>query len=93
MMRVPTLPIDPQSREIAEFFVKFRTIEGFVAVFEQKLTDLRILSKRRDIKRAAYYATEQLYAQLYNEGESRFRDSESFFHARRNHLKRKKGES
>lgn len=93
MMRIPNLPIDPQCREIAEFFVKFRSVDGFIAVFEQKLIDLRILTKRRDVKRAAYFETEQLYSQLYNEPKPRFRDCESFFHARRNYLKRKKGES
>jgi hypothetical protein len=78
MLALPVLPLDTSAQALVEFCLYIRTVEGFVAVFEQKLTDLGGKEKH---KGAAYEATEQLHSQLFS-GQRKFKDKEVFYNAR-----------
>jgi hypothetical protein len=78
MLAVPVFPLDTKSLELVEFCLLFRTTEGFIAVFEQKLKEF---GGKRKHKGPAYEATEHLYAQLFS-GQRRFKDREVFYNAR-----------
>ena len=78
MLAVPVLPLDTNAKALVDFCLYIRSVEGFVAVFEQKLEELGGKEKH---KGAAYEATEQLHSQLFS-GQRKFKDREVFYNAR-----------
>ncbi len=76
--KLPPLPLDIDARNLVDFCLHFRQVEGFVDVYEAELLKLQANRTKRGLKTAAYEATEQLYCQYFNIGR-RFSDRESFF--------------
>jgi hypothetical protein len=78
MLAVPVLPLDTNTKALVDFCLYIRTVEGFIALFEQKLIDL---GGKKKVMGAAYESTEQMYGQLFS-GQRRFKDRETFYSAR-----------
>jgi hypothetical protein len=76
MPQIPTLPLSAEAKSWIDFCVDFQTLEGFIGVYEQKLSELKPIRRSDGTKSAAYEATEQLYQQLF--GHRRYMDVEIF---------------
>ncbi|ADB41300.1 hypothetical protein [Spirosoma linguale] len=79
----PQLPFDESAREWVDFCLDFKTVAGFVTVFEQ--TWKQEFNSVEKFKGAAYEKTETLYNDLF--GQRRYNDREVFYSARSRHYK------
>ena len=85
---LPPLPLNTETRDLVDFCLSFRTVAGFIAVYDEQYSLIQARSrKKRGLKAAAYEATEQLYGQYLNIGR-RFADKENFFNERSRFLRR-----
>lgn len=78
MLTKPKLPLETSAKELVEFCIAFRTVAGFVAVFEQTWEEE--FNSVEKLKGSAYEKTEALYSQLF--GARRYADREVFYSAR-----------
>lgn len=83
MIAIPVLPLETSAKELVDFCLSFRTVQGFIEVFEQKWQEFDCAE---NLMGAAYEATEMLYNQLF--GQRRYKDREVFYSARCRHYSR-----
>lgn len=78
MLVVPALPLESSAKEILDFCLTFRTVAGFIEVFEQYWQDE--FNSVEQFKGVAYEKTEILHNHLF--GRRKYKDREVFYSAR-----------
>ncbi|WP_420150188.1 hypothetical protein [Spirosoma sp.] len=84
------LQLDGTLGDLVDLILYFKSVKGFVEVYEEQRLLLPSTRKKAGFDTAAYEAIEQMYCRLLNQGR-RYRDRESFFNALSNYRANQEG--
>ncbi|UFH52562.1 hypothetical protein [Spirosoma sp. KNUC1025] len=71
-----SLQLDGTLGDLVDLLLYFKSVSGFMEVYQEQRNILPATRKKAGLETAAYEATEQMYCRLFND--RRYRDRESF---------------